>query len=57
MFVWNVNFAVTWSQVEPPQPLHEQAAFSILNPDWSPRPAYLALQDVIAAIRQEQQQQ
>jgi hypothetical protein len=54
MFLWNLNFAVTWSQVDPPQPLHEQAAFGILNPDWSPRPSYLAIQGTIAQIKQEQ---
>jgi hypothetical protein len=54
MFVWNMNFAVTWAQEDPPQPLHEQAAFSILNTDWSPRPSYTALQDVIARIKSEQ---
>jgi hypothetical protein len=54
MFLWNLNFAVTWGQVDPPQPLHEQAAFGILNPDWSPRPSYLAVQGTIAQIKQEQ---
>ncbi len=38
MFVWNLNFAVTWQAAG--NPLHEQAAYGILNPDWSPRPAY-----------------
>ncbi len=51
LFVWNMNFAVTWNETNPPQPFHEQASFSILNPDWSPRPAYLALQDTINAIK------
>ena len=26
--------------------LHEQAAFGILNPDWSPRPSYTAIQNM-----------
>jgi len=43
MFLWNLNFAVPWAQREG-NPLHEQASFGILNGDWSPRPAYLALQ-------------
>ena len=41
MFVWNLNYAVTWAQTNP---LHEQASFSLLNPDWSPRPALKAIQ-------------
>ncbi|WP_026370162.1 hypothetical protein [Kallotenue papyrolyticum] len=44
MFVWNLNFAVTWGQHG--NPWHEQAAFGILNPDWSPRPAFSAIQDM-----------
>jgi hypothetical protein len=39
MFVWNLNFAVTSSD-----PKNETASFAVLNPDWSPRPAYNALQ-------------
>lgn len=42
MFVWNLNFAVAWHSAGNPQ--HQMAAYGILNPDWSPRPAYLALQ-------------
>jgi hypothetical protein len=37
VFVWNLNFAV----LGPPS--DEKSAFGILNPDGSPRPAYLAL--------------
>ena len=33
---------------------HEQGAFGILNPDWSPRPSYLAVQSLIAELKQEQ---
>lgn len=43
MFVWNLNFAVT-----SPDPLHETASFGVLNPDWSPRPAYTRLQQFAA---------
>ncbi len=43
MFVWNLNFAVTWAKMNP---LHEQASFSLLNPDWSPRPAFRAIQSM-----------
>ncbi|GIV97089.1 MAG: hypothetical protein KatS3mg057_1746 [Herpetosiphonaceae bacterium] len=42
MFLWNLNFAVPWG--ERGNPLHEQASFGVINPDWSPRPAYLELQ-------------
>ncbi|PLS79051.1 MAG: hypothetical protein CYG59_15425 [Chloroflexi bacterium] len=44
MFVWNLNFAVTWGSAGNPQ--HEQASFGILNPDWSPRPAFTAIQNM-----------
>lgn len=54
MFLWNMNFAVLWGQTDPPQPLHEQASFSILNPDWSPRPSYLAVQSLIDRIKRDQ---
>ena len=54
MFLWNMNFAVIWSQNNPPNPLNEQASFGILNPDYSPRPAFLALQGMLPAIKQEQ---
>ena len=47
MFLWNMNFAVLWGAQG--QPLHEQASFGILNPDWSPRPAFLAIQGYLAA--------
>ncbi len=54
LFVWNMNFAVTWNETTPPQPFHEQASFGILAPDWSPRPSYLALQQTIGEIKQAQ---
>lgn len=40
MIVWNLNFRVTQSKS------HETWAFGILNPDWSPRPAYTALKNM-----------
>jgi polysaccharide biosynthesis protein PslG len=52
MFLWNINFAVLWA--EQGNPDHEQAAFAILNPDWSPRASFLAAQSTIAAIKQKQ---
>ncbi len=53
MFLWNMNFAVLWG--EQGNPDHEQAAFGILNPDWSPRPSYLATQSLIAELKQKQE--
>jgi polysaccharide biosynthesis protein PslG len=44
VFVWNLNFAVTWGEIGNPE--HEQASFGILNPDWSPRPAFSAIQNM-----------
>jgi hypothetical protein len=53
MFLWNMNFAIT--KVENGlDPSHEQGSFGILNPDWSPRPSYLAVQNLIAELKQEQ---
>lgn len=52
MFLWNMNFAVLWG--EQGNPNHEQASFGILNPDWSPRPSYLATQSLIAELKQRQ---
>jgi hypothetical protein len=42
MFLWQINFAVEWKFKGNEQ--HEQASFGVLNGDWSPRPAYLAIQ-------------
>jgi polysaccharide biosynthesis protein PslG len=41
IFIWNLNFAVSGS------PIDEKSGFGILRPDYSPRPAYLALQDFL----------
>jgi len=40
MFVWNLNFAT----LPDLPPTDEKPPFGILNRDWTPRPAYLALQ-------------
>ncbi len=53
MFLWNMNFAVLWGAQGNPQ--HEQASFSILNPDWSPRPAFLALQGLHQRLKADRQ--
>jgi len=42
MFVWNLNFAIPWRASG--NEFHEQAAFGVLNGDWSPRPAWNAIQ-------------
>ena len=52
MFLWNMNFAVLWGQQGNPE--HEQASFGILNPDYSPRPAFLALQGMLPKIKKAQ---
>jgi polysaccharide biosynthesis protein PslG len=41
IFVWNLNFSVSGA------PSDEKSGFGILRPDYSPRPAYLALQDYL----------
>ena len=51
VFIWNLNFAVLWGEQGNPQ--HEQAAFGLLNPDWSPRPAFSAIQNVLHAMKQQ----
>jgi hypothetical protein len=52
MFLWNLNFAVLWGGQGNPE--HEQASFGILNPDWSPRPSFDAVQGLIAQLKQKQ---
>lgn len=52
VFIWNLNFAVTWGAAG--NPAHEQASFGLLNPDWSPRPAFSRVQGFINAARQNQ---
>ncbi len=44
MFLWQLNFAVPWKYQG--NELHEQASFGVLNGDWSPRPAYIAIQQM-----------
>jgi hypothetical protein len=53
VFIWNLNFAVLWQ--EQGNPLHEQASFGILNPDWSPRPAFTRVQGFINAVKSDEQ--
>ena len=52
-FLWNLNFGpLKASQGEP---THEQASFSILNGDYSPRPSYWAIQQYIGELRAQGQ--
>jgi hypothetical protein len=44
MFVWNLNFAVPWRAEG--NEFHEQASFGVLNGDWTPRPAFNAIQSM-----------
>lgn len=52
VFIWNLNFAVTWNEQN--NPLHEQASFGLLNPDYSPRPAFTRIQGWINANKSSQ---
>ncbi|MCS6840626.1 MAG: cellulase family glycosylhydrolase [Roseiflexus sp.] len=45
MFLWNLNFAPL--RARNGEPWHEQASFSIINADYTPRPAYRAVQRYI----------
>jgi hypothetical protein len=42
MFLWQLNYAVSWKANN--NEFHEQASYGVVNGDYSPRPAYLALQ-------------
>lgn len=46
VFVWNLNFSVIST------PDDEKTTFSILAPDWSVRPAFIALQNNVPALRE-----
>ncbi len=49
MILWNLNFGPL--KAAEGQPGHEQASFSILNGDYSPRPAYFAIARYLAGLR------
>jgi polysaccharide biosynthesis protein PslG len=49
VFVWNLNFAV----LGPPD--DEKSTFGIIHPDWTPRPAYGALDAYLHAYQQAQE--
>jgi hypothetical protein len=53
MILWNLNFGPL--KARDGDPLHEQASFSILNGDYSPRPAYWAIQSYIGELRAQGQ--
>jgi hypothetical protein len=53
MFLWNLNFTVLQRE-SGVNPWHEQGSFSIVNADWTPRPAYLAVQATISEIKAQQ---
>jgi hypothetical protein len=42
MFVWNLNFSTLGL---PPE--DEKVPWAVVNPDWSPRPAYTVLQEML----------
>jgi len=53
MFLWNLNFTVLQRE-SGRDPNHEQGSFSIVNADWSPRPAFWAVQQAIGDVRAQQ---
>jgi len=52
MFLWNLNFGPL--KARDGDPMHEQASFSILNGDYSPRPSYLAIQQYLGELSAKQ---
>ncbi|HET9223276.1 MAG TPA: hypothetical protein VFO07_12275, partial [Roseiflexaceae bacterium] len=48
MILWNLNFGPL--KARDGQPFNEQASFSILNDDYSPRPSYLAIQNYLGQL-------
>lgn len=50
-FLWNLNYAVLWQSKA--DPTHEQASFGILNGDYSPRPAFTAIQGYLSEVKQQ----
>lgn len=53
MFLWNLNFTVLQRE-SGRDPLHEQGSFSIVNADWTPRPAFYGIQQAIGEVRATQ---
>ncbi|NTW02873.1 MAG: cellulase family glycosylhydrolase [Oscillochloris sp.] len=53
MFLWNLNFSVLQAE-NGKDPNNEQGSFSIFNADWTPRPAFYGVQQVIADISAKQ---
>ncbi len=49
VFIWHLNFAPLWGKQG--NPAHEQASFGLVNPNWSPRPAFTRVQKFIGAVR------
>jgi polysaccharide biosynthesis protein PslG len=49
LFLWNLNFTVLQREAGR-DPGHEQGSFSIVNADWSPRPAFWGIQQAIAEV-------
>ena len=49
MFLWNLNFTVLQRE-SGRDPMHEQGSFSIVNADWSPRPAFFGIQQAIGEV-------
>ncbi|NJP05355.1 MAG: hypothetical protein HC837_06900 [Chloroflexaceae bacterium] len=50
MFLWNLNSSVVQQQ-QGLEPLHQEGSYSIVNADWTVRPAYQGIKDMIAKVR------
>ena len=53
MFLWNLNFSVLQRE-SGKDPNNEQGSFSIVNADWTPRPAFWGVQQAISQVSQLQ---
>jgi hypothetical protein len=49
MFLWNLNFTVLQRE-SGKDPNNEQGSFSIVDADWSPRPAFFGVQEAIGRV-------
>ena len=49
MFLWNLNFTVLQREAGK-DPNNEQGSFSIVNSDWTPRPAFAGVQQAINEV-------
>jgi hypothetical protein len=50
IFLWNLNFTVLQRE-HGKDPQHEQGSFSIFESDWTPRPAFYGIQQLIGELK------